>query len=191
MFAAVRGAAVVVAVFCVDAVAEVVARAGSGSAAVTGGEVAAAIFSRLFVFAATGLCGCGESISASLLVGDAALDPVLLSPPAWESADGLLAGSGFRKPLTGVRPLADRVCDMLPLLRCAAEEAGVCRAVLDAGAAGGPIDVRCAGMDVRWRAPVDATRVFEGVPVLDAAALDVALEGFEGDFDGDCKVESC
>lgn len=191
MVAAVRGAAAVVAIFCADVVAEVAARVGSGSEAVTGGEVAAAIFSRLFVFAATGLCGCGEKISASLLVGDAALDPALLSPPAWESADGLLVGSGFRKPLIGVRPLADRVCDMLPLPRDAAEEVGVCRAVFEAGAAGGPIDVRCPGADVRWRALVDATRVFEGVPVLDAAALDAALKGFVGDFDGDYKIESC
>ncbi len=80
---------------------------------------------------------------------------------------------------------------MLPPPRGATEDIEVCRAVRDAGAAGGPIDVRWPGIEALCRAPADATRAFEGVPVLDAAALEAALKGFVGDFDGDYSVGVC
>lgn len=73
---------------------------------------------------------------------------------------------------------------MLP--REATEDTEACLVVRAAGAAGGPIDVRWAGTEVRVRAPTDATLAFEGVPVREAAALDAALKGFVGDFVGDC-----
>lgn len=67
-----------------------------------------------------------------------------------------------------------------------AEDTEACLVVRDAGAAGGPIDVRWAGTDVRVLAPAEGTLAFEGVPVREAAALDAALRGFVGDFVGDC-----
>jgi hypothetical protein len=72
---------------------------------------------------------------------------------------------------------------MLP--REATEDTEGCLVVRTAGAAGGPIDVRCAGTVVRVRAPADATLAFEGVPVREAVALDAALRGFVGDIVGD------
>lgn len=72
---------------------------------------------------------------------------------------------------------------MLP--REATDDTEACLVVRDAGAAGGPIDVRWAGTEVRVRAPADATLAFEGVPVREAVALDAALKGFVGDLLGD------
>lgn len=152
--------------------------------------VAAAIFSRLFVFAMTGLFGWGESISASLFTGElGAVSPLLaLSYPACESADGRRAESACRNPaIAGALPLAERVCDML--FRDATEEIEACRVVREAGAAGGPMDVRWAGTEVRVRAPAEATLAFEGVPVLETEALDAALRGLVGDLVGDCALD--
>lgn len=67
----------------------------------------------------------------------------------------------------------------------ATDDTEACLVVRDAGAAGGPIDVLCAGTDVRVRAPANATLAFDGVPVRDAAVLDAALKGFVGDLLGD------
>lgn len=63
-------------------------------------------------------------------------------------------------------------------------------AVREATTAGGPIDVRWVIVDVRaLEAPAvadaEGTLAFEGVPVREAEALDVALSCFVGDFTGD------
>lgn len=53
------------------------------------------------------------------------------------------------------------------------------------------MEVRWAGIEVLCREPAEATRALEGVPVLEAAALDAALKGFVGDFDGDYNIGAC
>lgn len=71
---------------------------------------------------------------------------------------------------------------MLPLE--ATEDIEACRR--DAGTAGGGMDVRCAVIEVRVRAPAEGTlAALDGVPVLEAVVLDAALRGLVGDFAGD------
>jgi hypothetical protein len=55
-----------------------------------------------------------------------------------------------------------------------------------AGAAGGPIEVRTPVVEGLPFEAADDTRAFEGVFVLDTAALLVALTCFVGDLVGDC-----
>lgn len=63
-----------------------------------------------------------------------------------------------------------------------------CLAVREAGIAGGPIEVLFPAMDVRVLAPAEGTLALEGVPVLEADALEAALIGFVGDLVGDYRL---
>lgn len=65
-----------------------------------------------------------------------------------------------------------------------------CRAVRDAGAAGGPIEVLAPPPnDGRTLDPAEGARAFEGVPVRDVAVLEGPLMScFVGDFVGDYEA---
>lgn len=67
------------------------------------------------------------------------------------------------------------------------DETDDCLTVLVAGIGGGPIDVRVDPIvDVRGFVATDETREFDGVPVRDVLALDVAVPScFVGDLVGD------
>lgn len=86
-----------------------------------------------------------------------------------------------RGPLRDIRPLAVRVIAAPDL--DATEDVEACR-VRDAGAAGGPIDVRAPELG-RVFEPADGTRALEGVPVRETVALGGPLSCFVGDFVGD------
>lgn len=72
-----------------------------------------------------------------------------------------------------------------------ADDVDACLVTLDAGSAGGPIDVLLPLIDGRDLAPtlIEATRAFDGVPVREGAALDPAVPScFVGDFVGDYSI---
>jgi hypothetical protein len=95
-----------------------------------------------------------------------------------------------RGPARELRPLADLAKPGPAGLVEVAEIEGW-RAVRDAGAAGGPIDVLVAVplIDGRVLDPAEGARTFEGVPVREVAALDGPLRScFVGDFVGDLTI---
>jgi hypothetical protein len=145
-------------------------------------------FSRALVLERTGLAS-----SPSLFMGDPAAD-LLASFPDNESPDWNLPEGGRVSPLPvptddslepGGRAAA---APGLPV----AEDVEGCRVTLDAGKAGGPMEVRAPPTDGRalGPAPPVEVRALDGVPVLEVAALEVAVERtcFVGDLVGDLAM---
>lgn len=138
-------------------------------------------FSRALVLERTGLIVC----SPSLLRGEPKPDLFPPSFPDNESPDRTLpdvtrgrGGAVETRPAGGlVAPLTDLPVDN-GLLGPAE------------GSAGGPILVLVPPTEGRGLAPIDATRAFDGVPVLEFATLDAAVPScFVGDLVGDCQAK--
>ena len=142
-------------------------------------------FSRALVLVWTGL----EVCSLSLLKGEPTSD---LFPPSFpdESPD-------MTRPDAGrVIPRLAPIVEVLTVGRVGppglpvVEDTEACRVVLEAGNAGGPMEVLVPAAEGRVRvpAPIEETRALEGVPVRELAALDAAVDPscFVGDFVGDC-----
>jgi hypothetical protein len=94
-------------------------------------------------------------------------------------------GANDRRPLKG-REGAVLVLEVV-------DEIDVCRVVLEAGTAGGPIDGRPGPTDGRGFMPTEGTRAFDGVPVREVEALELAVAicfvgDFVGDYDGKALV---
>lgn len=148
---------------------------------------AAVSLSTVFDLAMAGFFGWGEKISAGELLSASSSFP--LSRPVPESTDGRLV----KPPLTAREPARDvRVLAVLVGPDAGgfaeAEETEGCRAVRDAGAAGGPIEVLAPTppKDGRTLEPAEGARTIEGVPVRDVAVLEGPLMScFVGDFVGD------
>lgn len=150
-------------------------------------------FSRAFVRAMTGLLGWGDKISPLSLAGDASssLSEDPCSRPACESPDGRRdtesGRDSDRAPPKDSRLLVDRTPPSPG--REVVEDVETCRAVREAGAPGGPIDVRELGTPGRTREPAEGTRGLDGVAVLDAVALGGPLICFVGDLVGDWNYD--
>lgn len=96
---------------------------------------------------------------------------------------GGLVGASDKRPLKGL--------DGAVLVLDVVDETDVCRVVLEAGTAGGPIDGRPAPTDGRGFMPTEGTRAFDGVPVREVEALELAVAiCFVGDFVGDYADKS-
>lgn len=138
-------------------------------------------------FACAGLVGRGDRISSSLFWGE----PSPLPGPALGPDVALLALSGRPGGRVGAsdkRPLKGREGPVL--VREVVDEIDVCRVVLEAGTGGGPIDGRPAPTDGRGFTPAEGTRAFDGVPVREVEALEVAVAiCFVGDFVGDYDMK--
>lgn len=174
-------AALLAAGLCVDVAA------GALVLVVVGGVVvgdALVSLSRARVFAWTGLVAWEDGISSSLFWGELIVLPAPRTPGR---EPVVLAPSGRPRGLVGAndkRPLEGREGAVLVLE--VVDETDACRVVLEAGTAGGPIDGRPAPTDGRGFMPRDGPRAFEGVPVREVDALEVAVAiCFVGDFVGD------
>lgn len=112
---------------------------------------------------------------------------VPFSAPDWESVDVILVlpgRDGALGPAKDSRPL--RGLPVVVLARDVADDIEDCRPTLDAGTAGGPIDVLVPPTEGRAFAETDVARAFDGVAVRDVDALVAVLPScFTGDFVGD------